>query len=162
MSIIHEALKKAQLSQPENKIHISKAPLTTENPSANNSVFWSCIILILCLATFYNLYQYVHRVNEIAATKFHDTKLTIASSTITPLPVPIAVVKTLKPPQPQKGEIILSGIVEMDKKSFALINNEFYETGEMVQGAKITKITTDSIEILQKGQARTIKVLRPE
>ena len=50
----------------------------------------------------------------------------------------------------------------MDGKNFALINKEFYEAGEKVEGATITKISDDSIDILQKGKTRTIKVIRPE
>ena len=186
MSIIHEALKKVQSERSENTrtqnniapapkraladSNISSAELTayteiTKNSWALNKRLWSLLLFILVAFIFYNLYKYNLRI----------TKITIANSTMPsvqsladkntnslyPSATTAPVVRTPTPPQPKKGELILSGIVEMDGKNFALINNEFYEKGETVEGAKITRITTDSINILQKNKQRTIKILRP-
>ncbi len=159
MSIIHEALKKVQSNRSENTSIVNKTTAnTTISPKQSNlSMHW-WILLVSALAgiTIYNLYEYTLTSREMAITKFSAGQLPVLSSET------LGTTSLPKPPQPKKDELILSGVVEMDGKNFALINNEFYETGEKVSGRTITKITTDSIEVLEKGKTRTIKVLRPD
>lgn len=183
MSIIHDALKKVQSKRSENTTVQKKfAPVAKQPPTdsiiadtalkprltvpqnswAINRLLWSLLFVILLGFTFYNLYEYNVRTTEIAiAHSSAQSLLDKNTNSIQPSVTPVAVAHTPTPPQPKKGELILSGVVEMDGKNFALINNEFYETGETVEGAKITRITTDSINILQKNKHRTIKILRP-
>lgn len=155
---------------------LSNTKFTTKTPAARkpltyNILLWCFLILAISAVTFYNLYDFTVRTTEMSKANFASASVqpltsqarhipnTPATQIITPeLPEPIA----SQPPQPQKGEILLTGIVFMDGKNFALINNEFYETGETVEDATITKITTDSVDIIQKGLSRTIKVLRPK
>ena len=96
------------------------------------------------------------------ARQFSPTPNTPNTAAHTDLIVSLPMTEPVAAPKIKKGEILLSGIVLMDGKNFALVNKEFYEVGEKVEGATITKITSDSIEILQKGKTRTIKVIRPE
>jgi type II secretory pathway component PulC len=184
MSIIHEALKKVQSSQSENKtlkdptatssVHSELTPVSNIKvvaPSVKNPptvitlALWSILIVGVCGFTFYNLYELKNRKSEMAATPYSptlaQTPLTQTTVVATQLPL-IEQAPVVAPVKIKKGEILLSGIVIMDGKNFALVNKEFYEVGEKVEGATITKITSDSIEILQKGKTRTIKVIRPE
>lgn len=165
MSIIHEALKKVQSNRSESPSIINKPAdngKTFQKPTVFALLLWGSVIFILLGLTFYNLYEYTRRIKEMSATKFYVPVSSRSATTVSPLTTPApALAPSVSTPEPKKGELILSGIVEMDGKSFALINKEFYEVGESVEGAKITKITPDSIEILQKGKTRTIKVLRP-
>lgn len=160
MSIIHEALKKVQSNRSESPSIINKPAddgKTFQKPTAFVLLLWGSVIFILVGLTFYNLYEYTHRIKEMSSTKFY-----VPATTVSPMTAAApALAPGVSAPEAKKGELVLSGIVEMDGKSFALINKEFYEVGESVEGAKITKITPDSIEILQKGKTRTIKVLRP-
>ncbi|MCB9757284.1 MAG: hypothetical protein H6753_02525 [Candidatus Omnitrophica bacterium] len=185
MSIIHEALKKVQSERsgntnaqnnpattpkqsPSNSTTYStilKTPLITNNSWSINKLLWSLLLFILLSFTLYNLYSYNVRITKIAAT---DSDILSVQSLVNqntnsnhPPAITDPAARIPMPPQPKKGELILSGVVKMDGKNFALINNEFYETGETVEGAKITRITTDSVDILQKNKLRTIKILRP-
>ncbi len=186
MSIIHEALKKVQSNRAENsaaenpvrstpKVLSSTTQTFSDKIKEKNAViankrfskqeiFWTILIFSLGAVTFYNLSEYTKRTAEISRTKIFVPTVTSAmvqSQTAIPsIAVPVSS-STPTPVLPKKGEIILSGIVEMDGKNFALINKEFYETGETVEGATITKISSDSIEISQKGKTRVIKILRP-
>ncbi len=178
MSIIHEALKKVQSNRAEKPISddnsspIKNPPLLKNNlfvgnsttstpPRAKNinSILWGWFIFALLFVTFYNLYEYRKQIEEAAKTKFSAQNLSEPQPTKT-TPVLTSTLPTAV--QPRKGEIILSGIVQMDDKDFALINNKFYEAGEVVDDALIKKITSDSVEIIQKEKTRIIKVLRPE
>ncbi|MCB9772582.1 MAG: hypothetical protein H6754_08550 [Candidatus Omnitrophica bacterium] len=145
--------------------------VVARKPFTYNIFVWCFLILAISAVTFYNLYDFTVRTAGMSKTNFASTSIqpfpsqpshtpnTPATQTITPqIPAPIVP----QPLQPQKGEILLTGIVFMDGKNFALINNEFYETGEMVEDGTITKITTDSVDITQNGLPRTIKVLRPK
>lgn len=164
MSIIHEALKKVQSNRSENPSPTNK-PVAVEKPFQKPNAFalllWGFTTFILVSLTFYNLYEYTRRTKEMSMTKFYVPASRPATLASAPDVATSALAPSVSAPEPKKGELVLSGIVEMDGKSFALINKEFYEVGESVEGAKITKITPDSIEILQKGKTRTIKVLRP-
>ncbi len=180
MSIIHEALKKVQSNRSETKTLKDQAPPATAKstplPTGKatapatpkpatllGSSLWAAVIIILCGFTFYNLYELKTRKNELLAAKVPPVIEQALPAPITNAVVVTPIVPPPPPPvKPKKGEILLSGIVLMDGKNFALINKEFYEVGEKVEGATITKITDDSIDILQKGKTRTIKVIRPE
>ena len=65
-------------------------------------------------------------------------------------------------PKPQKAApkdtLALSGIMTMDNKKVALINNEIYEVGETVQGMKIVDIAPDSVQIKMGGKVKTLKI----
>jgi hypothetical protein len=186
MSIIHEALKKVQSERSENtKTQNNITPTPKQAPADSiissaalktpaaviknfwtiNKLLWALLLVILLGFTFYNLFAYNVRTTEnaIASSAVASIKppATANIASIHPSTTTVPIARTPMPPQAKKGELILSGVVEMDGKNFALINNEFYETGETVEGARITRITNDSIDILQKNKERTIKILRP-
>jgi hypothetical protein len=56
------------------------------------------------------------------------------------------------------GQIEVNGIMTMDDKNVALINNEIREVGDTVNGMKITAITIDSVEVLDGEQVKTFSV----
>ena len=85
-------------------------------------------------------------------------------------PKPIEVVKSLltqgtsklKAPEPkrtyEKGELFLNGTMEMQGKTVALINDEIYEVGDIVNGQEITAIRLDGVELLKGGQKTFLSV----
>ena len=170
MSIIHEALKKVQSNQPDNKNIFIKPPtpkssvpcaspkniLTAQKPMRRPLFLLTGGLVLAALSGFsaYNLYLL-----SLSKSLVPTTNSNLVASGLPGAQRPNA---TITPKAPPKNELILSGIVQMDGKDFALINKEFYETGELVGEAKITKITAESIEILQNGKTQTIKVLRPQ
>ncbi len=60
-------------------------------------------------------------------------------------------------PVSQSG-IVLKGIMSMDGRNVALINDSIYESGDMVDGKKIVTITIDKVEILDGEQTTTLTV----
>jgi len=56
------------------------------------------------------------------------------------------------------GELVLNGTSLIDGKRVALINDEIYEIGEMVNGKKITSINLNQIELLDNETIITLKV----
>lgn len=150
MSIIHEALKKVQSNRSENKPQPQKSKSISRIIVALGAV----LILIICGISGYQVIKLANRNSDTLAPVI--TNATISTSPTLP------VVNLPPPSRTKRGQIFLTGIVIMDGRNFALINDEFYEEGEKVEGAKITKITDDSVDILQKGKTRTIKVIRPD
>ena len=66
--------------------------------------------------------------------------------------------ETYPPPPPPPGTLVVSGIVAMGSKQVALINNEIYEVGDIVDGKKILNISLDQVEIQAGDSKQTIKV----
>ncbi len=52
----------------------------------------------------------------------------------------------------------IHGIMANGTGNLALINDQVYEAGDMIDGAKITKINLDSITIINNGEEQTIPV----
>ena len=46
----------------------------------------------------------------------------------------------------------------MDSKQLALINDEIYEEGSMVQGKKIMNISLNEVKLLDHGKITTLKI----
>jgi hypothetical protein len=62
-------------------------------------------------------------------------------------------------PARQPGELQLSGIMTMDGKRMALINNEIYETGDIVQGMRVVEIEGNKVHLSRDGKiVKTLKV----
>lgn len=134
-----------------------------------DTFLWICIALLLSGMTFLNLYQYTARTAMMAALSFPSASIPfpapypeqkaaipviVSAPEIVPAPSPVP----QAPPKPKKGAIILSGITLMDGKNYALINDGIYEIGDEIAGSKITKITSDSVELTHWGTTRTLKV----
>ncbi|MBN1869874.1 MAG: hypothetical protein JW847_04780 [Candidatus Omnitrophica bacterium] len=56
------------------------------------------------------------------------------------------------------GELVLNGTSLIDGKRVALINDEIYEVGEVVDGKKITSINLNQIELSDNEKIITLKV----
>ncbi|MCK5012342.1 MAG: hypothetical protein KAS66_00835 [Candidatus Omnitrophica bacterium] len=61
--------------------------------------------------------------------------------------------RTFKP-----GEFVLSGTSLIDGKRVALINDEIYEVGEIINGKKITSINLNKIELRDNEKIITLRV----
>lgn len=184
MSIIHEALKKVQSQRTESsvfdsvpaaseKINSPALPLSraetrsevnhqsAKKPVPGLSILWITLAIILAGAAAYYLRE---------SRLLNENTPPLKNYPETAIPVKTPEAKSENSDQGKTGhlsgpsaqapkEILLSGIVVMDGKKFALVNNNYYETGESVSGATITRITADSIDIIQDGRASTLKVL---
>ncbi len=159
-------------SRPLAKASAAKFPFQNKFLSSN-SLIWSAIILALSIYTFLNLHDLSLRINDLANLAASSSTNPAQSPRLTAQPTsetePQAIVPATNaiastPPAPiikpqrKKGEIILSGITSMDGKNFALINDGIYETGEIVEGATITRITDTSVILFQRGNTKILKV----
>jgi len=155
MSIIHDALKKAQNSLQGK----------TDGGAAKDGAKggWKIIILILLAAAVLTA-GYVY-------WQGRPSKNTVASL---PPPVPSPPAKQEQPP-PQGGvnatpepkpeprpahadTLNIHGIMSDPKGNVVLIDNGIYAEGDEVQGVKIIKISIDGIVILKDGKEETIRV----
>lgn len=71
-------------------------------------------------------------------------------------PVPSAPFDSLSQVIPEG--ITIGGIVNMEDKNVALINDKIYEIGDTVDGMKIINITLDSVQMINKGETKTFMV----
>ncbi len=184
MSIIHDALKKAQtnleketgksFSITDDKLYQTESIETlSKNISANNpapiksnptkkilitGIFIT--ILITVGSTLYSLWSP------------NNTSLSIPTIVQINPPEPIRQIKkvthksTTQPLTPKiirkpvsTAQILINGTMLMGGKHVALINGEIYEIGETVQNQKITNITLKNIEITNSlGEVTTLSV----
>ncbi len=100
-------------------------------------------------------------------TVFSPSNPTVDSSGSSPNSVLTPVVATsdsLPPPAKQKmaptTSLNLKGIVTMNNKQFALINDGIYEEGSIVQGKRVVKIALDQVELKDdtKGGILTLTI----
>ena len=73
---------------------------------------------------------------------------------------PAAIVKPVEPKKVAKisESIVLQGIMKMDDKNVALINDDIYEVGESVRGKKILSIAIDNVQIQDHRKVKTLYV----
>ena len=58
----------------------------------------------------------------------------------------------------QNHSLQLSGILTMNNRRVALINNEIYEQGEMIKNMQIKEIAADHVVLLKDGQTSILKL----
>ncbi len=56
------------------------------------------------------------------------------------------------------GELVLNGIIAADKEPLALINNQIYKAGDLVEGKKIIAIFVDKVEIEDNEKILTLRI----
>ena len=180
MSIIHDALKKVQQGlSPENQtasayLYEKPAEVETLPPMKNKikSLLTLCCALAITLASVLYIYQQfqndIPKVKNFAKKSFYklinkeeplafkakapDKLKPLAQFTINPP----ASSKITKPPAPITLNI--HGIMSNDTGNLVLINDQVYQEGDAVDGAKIVKINLDSITVNINGAEKTIFV----
>jgi len=185
MSIIHDALKKVQknlpgYTSPDNsevkKQNIpkdqSQDTFATPNPSAitpsnrpnsystkqktdkvlsssakNKTTLFvtASIILILILGYFYTVQW--QTTQQIFLDSIRQTTL--------PPRIPVISPKTQAE---EKPKIVIKGIMKMDDQTLALINDNIYQEGDVINDITVTEITSNSVTILDNGKLKTLKV----
>lgn len=176
MSIIHDALKKAQnkikaTEQPEEKniykkLQQKKSLYTSSDDTPNTELKsddidltvstiekkkkWNItfISLIAIFSLFIGAFISLLAVliNQSQVLNGDGRNNTTAGGSAKPS-------KSYKP-----GELELSGTMMMGDKQVALINGEIYELGEIVKGYQITSITLKNIELMKDGKLTQLDV----
>ena len=180
MSIIHDALKKAQnklegkqntdasekMQSAERIETASSAVPSRQTMSQPQSASSSPIPLILglsllalaCLLFF--LFPYLKKSKpqtppqQISVQPQATLPKTIPTTAVAAPPVTAPAQGTVSP----AGALTLNGIMMTGKKQVALINNKIYEVGDMVNDKKIIDITMDKVELLDGGNTIILNV----
>jgi hypothetical protein len=160
MSIIAEALKKAQKRQNPNLLtetKTSKQPIFGPSPGyqkkekkwsytkKNNFVVGGLVFGILLLLSLTFIFSYIQTLQktyiEIPATASFSFKKEVA----------LPQVQKNKPLE-EKELFKLSGIVQDESKPLAVINDRIVGPGEIVNGARVIEINDDSVKLVYKGK----------
>ena len=154
MSIINEALKKAQVN-----LELRKSP-TPSKPRENgkkerNVGLWILSFLIFagfigCVIVFVILIFSRH---QPLAPLPKDYSLPSESQRLQEI---LEKTKT-SPLKNPKGTLILNGIISMGDDPIALINNQIFHTGDYVEDKRILSISKDKVEIFDKGKILILK-----
>ncbi len=145
MSIIHEALKKAQnnlgteSSQPLSAVPLSPPPQPTspekkDMHSLPTPIFILLVILLCALFTFF--YSTAKPQKTLVHSKSQE-------KIVHPL---FSQSRLLSPPTGQA--LMLSGTIMSGKESLALINDQIVKTGDSINEKKVLSITDGKVEIL--------------
>ncbi len=165
MSIITEALKKAQKGQSPNLSGYAKSPRQPilgprlgyqkkskkhEVGRKNNFLVGGLIFGTLLLLSLALIFGYIQNLQKI----YIEKPVLVVPQAKTTTAIPVNTVKAFK-----EGPLFkLNGIVNDENKPLAVINDKIVETGEIVDGAKVTKINSDKAELSYKGRKIVLQI----
>ena len=170
MSIIHEALKKVQLSLRNRPgapdaaaatIVGSMAPETSAPAAAPKSFNWPVILISLVVLGIggYLVYQQSSKIPEVRS--FIAKVNPIPQRPLGPLakiPAKTSAAATANTNKQTHDEFSVQGIMSKNGSTVALINGKIYAKGDSIDGIKITNINEEAITLLRDGQEEKIRV----
>jgi hypothetical protein len=174
MSIIHDALKKAQQGLNPEKAADPKPPIKNKIKSLLALI---CSIAVTAGALFYLYKQFQNDVPKVKIlaqksfyklinkkepppafkTKAPEDLKPLARITINP-PADTATATTTAQAPAAPMTLNIHGIMSNASGNLALINDQVYQEGDEVDGAKIIKINLNSITVNINGIEKTILV----
>ena len=165
MSIITEALKKAQKGQNPNLSGYTKSPrqpilgprMGYQNKpkksllgKKNNFLVGGLIFGTLLLLSLALIFGYMQNLQKV----YIEQPISIVSQAKTTTAIPVKTVKASK-----KSPLFkLNGIVHDEDKPMAVINDKIVEAGEIVDGAKVTEIGSDKAELSYRGRKIILQI----
>ncbi len=166
MSIIHDALKKTQqglASQNSSERLYEDPPEVLQSAGQEKSKSetialqnnFSPLFAIICslaitIASAWYIIQYFH--NQLPDFKIVDRKPFYQLINTIRMP-------SLTAQAPENVDPLnIQGVMSNTSGNLVLINGQVYQTGDTVDGAKITKINLDSIIVMTNGTEKTIHV----
>ena len=158
MSIINEALKKAEQSIHNNSAKETLPPET--KPSAKPYILYILILVAgLFLSNF--IFTLLSRTKTPAALKIAESAVKTPTKEIAAKPSPVI------PPAPLLEEnkapetaFILNGIFFSDNDGYALVNNQIVRESDSVDGAEVKTITANTVELDNAGKIITLATQR--
>ncbi len=171
MSIINDALKKAQSDLTQNNQKEEKPKKTTKNiyeklhkpkpssqtpqektpPKKNKNFLIPIFLVIIILAFLGGLTAYLLKDKQLISN---------INFSLPKLPSPIGKTSSTRRSY-NDGDLVLSGTMMMEDKRVALINDEVYEVGDTINGNRIMSISLKKVEIMNpKGKTVTLRVGR--
>lgn len=154
MSIINEALKKAEQSIHNNSAKETLPPET--KPSAKPYILYILILVAgLFLSNF--IFTLLSRTKTPAALKIAESAVKTPTKEIAAEPTPVI------PPAPLLEEnkaFILNGIFFSDNDGYALVNNQIVRENDLVDTATVKTITANTVELDNAGKIITLATQR--
>ncbi len=157
MSIINEALKKT-----EQYIHTNTADKIQPQKTKFSPKLFLIYTLILISGLFLSHIIFKLLGQKVVKTQPQKeiTAVTQTQQSILPTPLPV---KTVLPTEEQKKpevNYILNGIFFSDNDGYALVNNQIIREDDSVDGAKVIKITSNSVQLDNQGTVITLNTQR--
>ncbi|MCX5693552.1 MAG: hypothetical protein NT014_00210 [Candidatus Omnitrophica bacterium] len=156
MSIINDALKKTGEYLQKNSTANTAFPAI---PPKVKPLFFYILILLVGLLLGNLIFNFIsHKINNQVTPK---KNIPIATEAVKPPLPPIQPAQTQEEKKPaEKTPFILNGIFYSDNNGYALINNQIVRENDYVDGAKVSLITTDKVELDNAGQIITLTTHR--
>jgi len=151
MSIIHDALKKAEKTIDSNsKEEVS--PYSEEKKIKSNPKVYLLYFLVICLGLFIGNIFFGLLTNTKKPSAKHLPPAPVQKAPEKNLPEPSPVI----PPAPEakthpKGNFVLSGVFFSQEEGFALINNRIVKVGDEIRGAVVKEIKLNEVELEVEG-----------
>jgi len=183
MSTIHDALKKvqddmaapnkpsepsaAQPQHPHNPFNATTTPPKQDKPitqqenqpNNKNQKIFAIIIFILLFSLLGFGTTLLIKQNKIPLLTAQFYKIVERTQKTTPTQKAIPPQK--KPSPIPEGVIRVQGIMKINNKQVALINNEIYTTGDSIEGNTIEMITKEEVFFIDKeGQKNSLKIFK--
>jgi len=158
MSIINEALKKTEESIQKSATKETAKP--NKKPKSKPHLFYILIFigsLFLCSLIFTIIKR---NIVPASAPEPLKTALINKESQIAPI-LPVADPSTFPEEQTKpERKFILNGIFFSNNGGYALVNNQIVRENDLVDGAKVEKITINSVELNNEGKTVTLSTNR--
>ncbi|MFH0918119.1 MAG: hypothetical protein V1830_03190 [Candidatus Omnitrophota bacterium] len=155
MSIINDALKKTEEHLQKNT---DKDNLAAPKPAGVKPFLLYILILLagLALGNFiFNLLS--HKVKTTREPKKVSDTAAAAINSLPKAGLPIPPPEEIKP---LPASFILNGIFFSDNDGYALVNNQIVRENDYVDGAKVSSITANTVELDNAGKTITLSTRR--
>jgi len=154
MSIIYDALKKVE----------QRLPFPNAKKETKNILLWLAIgaITLGFLASGFALFLLFSSLSKpvqiTQKSSAVNPALRIKTAPAKPAPAP-TLAREINPTRQKIYDTLdLKGIMDMEGERIALINNEILKAGDYINGAKVTRISKNTVELLFKDKVIILKI----
>ncbi|MFA6357252.1 MAG: hypothetical protein WCY09_01090 [Candidatus Omnitrophota bacterium] len=162
MSIINDALKKTEQSIQKNN---AKENLNLNSkPSPKPILLYILILLtgIFLANLIFNLLRYkIKSTTTVEKTAVTNSKPSTPQPKIAAPVLPKTENRIIQADtQANKPDFVLNGIFFSDNSGYALVNNQIIRENDLIDGAKVQKITSNSVDLNLEGKITTLTTNR--
>lgn len=149
MSIINEALKKTE--ENLQKQSVKNVPSPAKPAKVNPFLLYALILSagFLVGSFIFNLISHKQQKNQMPPK---ENPPVTAEAVVKPPLSTVLPDQAPKEEKPIEPTFILNGIFYSDNDGYALINNQIVRENDYVDGAKVSLITTNTVELNNAGQ----------
>ncbi len=148
MSIIFDALQKTQQKREK------KPGLDWQITTAKNTIEWVDTILLLLILSLLSVIAY-HYFRTVMNHSAHVVAMPAVKQAISAPPV-VAQAESVPAPEAMGHALVLNGVYVSNQEKLALINNQSYHLGDMVDDLKIVGIEFNRVTLQSKTGKMTL------